>query len=45
MRNTTLQFISHSIILLIYKQYHTTYENMRNEYEKTFAEAEFSGDC
>ena len=36
MRNAISQFISHSIII---------YENMRNEYEKTFAEAEFSGDC
>ncbi len=43
MRNTILQFISHSIILLIYKQIPTTYENMRNENEKSFAgELEFN---
>ena len=36
MRNTTLSFTNY---------YHIIYENMRNEYEKTFAEAEFSGDC
>ena len=45
MRNAISQFISHSIISLITNYYHIIYENMRNKYEKTFAEAEFSGDC
>ena len=38
-----------SFLIVLYhwftNYYHIIYENMRNEYEKTFAEAEFSGDC